>query len=75
MDRLGQAIYMIRKAQEEKERLNRMNWELAQILPSHPLYNELRRTIIYSFYPIPSAESINQRLRYAREILREEFIK
>lgn len=74
MDRLEYAIYIIRKARAEKQRLERMNWELAHILPSHPMYAEYRRAILCSFAPIPREENINNLLNYARRILREELI-
>lgn len=74
MDRLEYAVYIIRKARIEKQRLERMEWELAHILPSHPMYEEFRRAILYSFAPIPRAEDINRQLNYARAILKEELV-
>ena len=74
MDRLEYAIYVIRKARAEKERLERMKWELAHILPSHPMYTEYRRAILCSFAPIPREETVNNLLNYARRILREELV-
>lgn len=70
MDRFEMAVELIRRAQNERKRLEAMNKELEKVGPRW-----VDKCEIYKKYtPIPHKATINDSLKMARQLIKEEYV-
>lgn len=76
MDRLDIAIGLIKEAQAEKARLQALNKEIEKLKPVEDWdeYYNKRYKIEESFSPLPHKSIVNDNLKVARRILRDEYL-
>ena len=75
MDRLDIAIDLIREAQSERNRLERMEAEIDKIPKNAPDRWKRRYEIEAKYSPLPHKSVINDNLKIARRILLGEYEK
>ena len=75
MDRLDIAIELIREAQIERKRLERMEEEIDKIPKTAPDRWKRRHEIDAKYSPLPRKSVINDNLKIARRILLGEYEK
>lgn len=74
MDRLDIAVSLIREAQAEKVRISRLNAAIKDLRIDDKDYLAKRSKIEEQFYPLPHKSIVNDNLKVARRILRDEYL-
>ena len=74
MDKLELALELIRRAQQERKRLNAYNKEIKAFYASGSRSWEERNKIELKYSPTPRKATINDSLKMARRILSEEYV-
>lgn len=74
MDNLELALGLIRRAQQERKRLDAYNAELKKYYASESRSWEMRSAIERKYNPTPRKAIINDSLKMARRLLSEEYI-
>lgn len=76
MDRLSMAISLIEEAQAEKARLAELNRAIDKLKPVEDWdeYHKKRYEIERAFSPLPHKSTVNDNLKVARRILRDEYL-
>lgn len=74
MDKLEIAIELIRRAQQERKRLDAYNKELEKYYASGSRSWEERSKIELKYSPTPRKSIVNDSLRMARRMLAEEYV-
>ena len=74
MDKLDIALELIRRAQQERNRINALN-KMLDDARKKPGYNwQVRLEIESKFGALPHKSVVNDSLKMARRILKEEYI-
>lgn len=75
MDRLDIAISLIREAQGEAARIRMMNRDIEKLKGlDDENYFKIRREIEKKYYPLPHKSIVNDNLKLARRILKDEYL-
>lgn len=74
MNKLEIALELVRRANEERKRLDAYNKELSKFYASGSRSWEDRNKIEAKYYPTPRKSVINDSLRMARRLLIEEYV-
>lgn len=75
MDRLEIAIALIQEAQAEKQRLDKIDGEIKKLRGLEDAEYWQKRAEIYTrFAPFPRKSIINENLKVARRLLKDEYI-
>ena len=74
MDRLEMAIELIRRAQNESKRLMKYESEINAVCKRPDYTFRLHCEVDLKFSPLPHKSIINDSLKMARQLLREEYV-
>jgi len=74
MDRLEMAIELIRRAQNESKRMMKYESEINAVRKRPDYTFKLRYEVDLKFSPLPHKSVINDSLKMARQLLKEEYV-